>query len=206
MRESAARSTRVNDQSPANRSRRGGSERGWKIDGGAGAARGSVGRHGIRRCRPNRARPFRVQPRGRRDCGRPGDVGAVTRAESAACELCVRDHVGKPIDGRLAGRFDGLRYAAHVVFLWLPSADFALQRVRDRVRSGGHNVPEETVRRRYAKGIQNFFDLYQDRVETWRAYDASGLEPTMAAARLNKHDVKVYVESIWALIRPGERR
>ena len=108
-----------------------------------------------------------------------------------------------------AGWLDDLTvsgYAAHVVFLWLPSADFALQRVRDRVRSGGHNVPEETVRRRYAKGIQNFFDLYQDRVETWRVYDASGLEPTMAAARLNKHDVKVYVESIWALIRPGERR
>jgi predicted ABC-type ATPase len=97
-------------------------------------------------------------------------------------------------------------YAAHLVFLWLPSADFALQRVRDRVRSGGHNVPEETVRRRYAKGIQNFFDLYQDRVETWRVYDASGVEPRMAAARLNKHEVKVYDETIWALITLGESR
>jgi predicted ABC-type ATPase len=93
-------------------------------------------------------------------------------------------------------------YAAHLVFLWLPSADFALERVRDRVRSGGHDVPDEIVRRRYAKGIQNLFDLYQDRVETWRVYDASGVDQRMVAARLGNQEVKVYDESIWARIEP----
>jgi predicted ABC-type ATPase len=52
-------------------------------------------------------------------------------------------------------------YDVQLVFLWLPSADFALERVADRVRAGGHNVPEETVRRRYRAGLRNFFGLYE---------------------------------------------
>jgi predicted ABC-type ATPase len=96
-------------------------------------------------------------------------------------------------------------YAAHLLFLWLPSADLAVQRVRDRVRSGGHDVPEETVRRRYAKGIRNFLHLYQSRVETWRVYDASGIEPAIVAARLDKPDVDVYDQGVWALITGTSR-
>ena len=45
-------------------------------------------------------------------------------------------------------------YAVHFFFLWLPSADFAIERVADRVRAGGHNVPAETVRRRYGAGLK----------------------------------------------------
>jgi predicted ABC-type ATPase len=48
-------------------------------------------------------------------------------------------------------------YECHLVFLWLPSADFAVGRVADRVRLGGHTVPEETIRRRYRSGLRNFF-------------------------------------------------
>jgi predicted ABC-type ATPase len=64
-------------------------------------------------------------------------------------------------------------YEFHIVFLWLPSADFAVQRVNDRVRMGGHSVPEETVRRRYAAGLRNFFRLYQSLTTSWRVFDAS---------------------------------
>lgn len=64
-------------------------------------------------------------------------------------------------------------YLFHLVFLWLPSADFAVARVADRVRLGGHNVPEETIRRRYRRGLVNFFELYQPLATTWRVYDNS---------------------------------
>ena len=39
-------------------------------------------------------------------------------------------------------------YRFHLVFLWLPSPELAIQRVADRVRQGGHHVPEEVVCRR----------------------------------------------------------
>jgi len=50
-------------------------------------------------------------------------------------------------------------YEIHILFLWLPSADFAVARVAERVRSGGHDVPVEIVRRRYRAGLRNFFSF-----------------------------------------------
>jgi predicted ABC-type ATPase len=64
-------------------------------------------------------------------------------------------------------------YEFHLFFLWLPSVEFALDRVADRVRMGGHNVPAETVRRRYHAGLRNFFSLYQPLATKWRIYDNS---------------------------------
>ena len=66
------------------------------------------------------------------------------------------------------------RYQFHLVFLWLPSANFAVQRVANRVRLGGHGVPEATIRRRYRAGLYNFFRLYQPLATTWSVFDNSG--------------------------------
>jgi predicted ABC-type ATPase len=55
-------------------------------------------------------------------------------------------------------RMDG--YLIVLFFLWLPSSDMALARVRSRVRQGGHNVHEVVIRRRYGTGLSNFFELY----------------------------------------------
>ncbi len=67
------------------------------------------------------------------------------------------------------------------MFLWLPNAEFALARVRERVRIGGHDVPEITVRRRYVRGLANFFALYKPVATTWRFYDNSGARPRLVA-------------------------
>jgi predicted ABC-type ATPase len=72
-------------------------------------------------------------------------------------------------------------YAFHLIFLWLPSAELALARVHERVRLGGHDVPAEVVRRRYRRGIANFFELYQPLATTWRFYDNSGMRPRLLA-------------------------
>lgn len=68
-------------------------------------------------------------------------------------------------------------YAFHLVFLWLPSADVAVARVCERVRLGGHDVPDATVRRRYQSGLRNFFGLYRAMTATWQLRDATGLGP-----------------------------
>lgn len=64
-------------------------------------------------------------------------------------------------------------YTFHLMFLWLPSPDFAIARVAQRVRAGGHDVPVETVRRRYAAGLRNFFGIYRSLARRWRVYDTS---------------------------------
>ena len=64
-------------------------------------------------------------------------------------------------------------YAFHLFFLWLPSPEYAVARVAERVKMGGHNVPEETIHRRYHAGLINFFSMYQPLADTWRMYDNS---------------------------------
>ena len=64
-------------------------------------------------------------------------------------------------------------YHVHVLFLWLESADLAVDHAAARVRLGGHDVPEKTVRRRYERGLRNLFRLYLPVVDSWQLFDNS---------------------------------
>ena len=79
-------------------------------------------------------------------------------------------------------------YHVHVLFLWLESADLAVDRVAARVRLGGHDVPEETVRRRYERGLRNFFQLYLPLLDSWQMFDNSraGRPRLLASGRENQ--------------------
>src|SRR5262249_44939023 len=66
---------------------------------------------------------------------------------------------------RPAGDFVCLGY---VLF---EGADVAVARVAQRVRHGGHHVPEATIRQRYRRGLRNFFQLYRPIAALWRVYD-----------------------------------
>lgn len=59
------------------------------------------------------------------------------------------------------------------MFLWLQSPELAVQRVRERVKTGGYDVPEQVIRRRHAAGRRNFLKLYQSLANTWAVYDNS---------------------------------
>jgi predicted ABC-type ATPase len=64
-------------------------------------------------------------------------------------------------------------------FLSLPTVEIALSRVGERVRQGGHNVPEDVVRRRFVSGRDNFETLYKPIVDKWLLYENSGQEPAL---------------------------
>jgi predicted ABC-type ATPase len=56
-------------------------------------------------------------------------------------------------------------------FLSLPDAETAIARVAERVRQGGHHVPEDVIRRRFAAGLRNFQRAYKSTVDVWAIYD-----------------------------------
>ncbi len=98
-------------------------------------------------------------------------------------------------------------YRVELVFLWLPSADLAVARVADRVRLGGPEVPEETVRRRFAAGLRNFFSLYQPLANSWRIYDnASGPKPRLVALGQAANVTRIVDQDVWARIRSEVER
>jgi predicted ABC-type ATPase len=64
-------------------------------------------------------------------------------------------------------------YSVHLFFLWVPSVDLALARIRERVSKGGHNVPVQDVRRRFRRSINNLFQFYRPLLNSWVLFDNS---------------------------------
>lgn len=76
-------------------------------------------------------------------------------------------------------REDG--YVVHLLFVFLRSPELATLRVRQRVEKGGHDVPESTIRRRYARGLSNFFHLFLPLADSWTVCDNSAEALTFLA-------------------------
>lgn len=70
-------------------------------------------------------------------------------------------------------------YRVKLIFLHLDSPEEAIARVAQRVRQGGHHIPEATIRRRFAAGLENFYRLYAPLVDAWALYDNSGAQPLL---------------------------
>ena len=64
-------------------------------------------------------------------------------------------------------------YTVTVLYFWLNSPELAIERVKARVAAGGHNIPEETIRRRYNVGLSYFFNDYAPACERWILADNS---------------------------------
>lgn len=82
---------------------------------------------------------------------------------------------------RLLHSLKGRGYSIHLFYLWVRSIDIALERIAGRVKMGGHNVPEDIVRRRYHRGSSNFAKLYRSLTDFWAIYDNSTNAPNLIA-------------------------
>lgn len=88
-------------------------------------------------------------------------------------------------------------YRFHLVFLWLRNVELAISRVSDRIKMGGHSVPEETIRRRYDVGLRNFFNLYCPVADSWQLYDNSEVDGLALIASKIQTKIIIRNEKIW---------
>ncbi len=105
----------------------------------------------------------------------------------------------------LAARLRSLRrhgYRLSLYFLWLDSPHLARQRVEERVRSGGHDVPSDTIARRYAAGLENFLRVYFKMFDEVHVYDNSGRRPRLVA-RFASGRWRVEAQQTWSRILGG---
>jgi predicted ABC-type ATPase len=88
----------------------------------------------------------------------------------------------------------------------MPDADLAVARVAERVRHGGHDVPEAVVRRRFAAGLRHFLGVYRGVADTWQMFDNSGLRgPRLIAFGRNAQDTTVLDAGAWAHLTRRDR-
>ena len=87
-------------------------------------------------------------------------------------------------------------YKIHLFFLWIPNPNLALERIKDRVKDGGHHVPTVDVRRRFRRSIENFLGVYQSMLDSWMLFDSSQGSPYLIAEKtgekLSIKDVELY--------------
>jgi predicted ABC-type ATPase len=92
-------------------------------------------------------------------------------------------------------------YIFHLTFLWLEGADLAVSRVMERVKMGGHIVPEQTIRRRYQSGLINFFDLYSPLADSWQLYDNSNKgQLRIVASKIRNDKIRISINNTWQKI------
>lgn len=93
-------------------------------------------------------------------------------------------------------------YRIHLFFLWIPNSSLALERIKDRVASGGHHVPADDVRRRFRRSIDNFFKVYEPLLDTWMLYDNSAAEPVLVAEKIGGQ-LSIKNEDLYGKISKG---
>jgi len=111
---------------------------------------------------------------------------------------------GKTMARRLA-RMKRSGYCVHVTYLWLDSPDLAVARVAERVRRGGHDVPEDIVRRRYGASIRNLFRIYLPLADQWAIYDNSSSQPTLVIHGMGS-ELEVANPSRYSLIKKAAQQ
>ncbi len=72
-------------------------------------------------------------------------------------------------------------YLVHIFFLWITHVELALERIKLRVRNGGHAIPEAIVRSRFGRSLPNFLRVYRPLADSWTFFDNSVDVPKMIA-------------------------
>ena len=97
-------------------------------------------------------------------------------------------------------------YDVHIFYLWVPSAELTLARIKERVLRGGHDVPEAIVRRRFGRSLTNFWEQYRPLADEWILFDGSAAALSTIAkeieGRLHILESKSYNEIVRSFAKP----
>jgi predicted ABC-type ATPase len=96
----------------------------------------------------------------------------------------------------LVRRAQAKDYRVNILFFWLRTPELAIQRVAERVQHGGHNIPEDIIRRRYVAGIKNLFRLFIPEVDYWDIYDNSETPRVQIACGGKNAETIIYEETL----------
>lgn len=94
-------------------------------------------------------------------------------------------------------------YRIELNYLWIPSAEFSARRVASRVENGGHDIPAELIRRRYAKSACNLLTLYLPLSDYAAVWDNSAEKPRRVYER-DQAGERILDKVVWRLIMECE--
>lgn len=99
--------------------------------------------------------------------------------------FCIETTLAGRSYARHISQWQARGYVVSLLFLSLTSVEIAIARVRERVKQGGHHIPETVIRRRFTSGLFNFKNIYKQLVDNWILYDNSQRKPVILDAGEN---------------------
>ena len=140
----------------------------------------------------------------------PGNVDAVAISASRIMLDRLKDLAEQQVDfafettlaarsfARFLTRCKKKGYTVNLVYVWLANPELAVSRVAQRVAVGGHDIPQDTIRRRYQRGLNNLFKLYLPLADRFQAYDNSQNRNRLIAYYSNKNKpITIIEQDIW---------
>ena len=99
---------------------------------------------------------------------------------------------------QLVKRAQALGYKVHLLFFCLETSEQAIQRVAQRVNNGGHGIPEEVIRRRFKRGIDNLVHLYLPICDSVLIYNNIKTPAQLIARKKSlRENVEVVEDVMW---------
>jgi predicted ABC-type ATPase len=92
-------------------------------------------------------------------------------------------------------------YEFHLLYVWVPDPSMSVMRVASRVREGGHFVPDDDVQRRWARSLNNFFELYQPLTTQWQVYDNISGSGKLVAEGIGTSETAIYEVETWQKVK-----
>lgn len=92
-------------------------------------------------------------------------------------------------------------YFVTLLFFWLNEVQLAIERVKMRVSAGGHNIPEDVIKRRYHRGNKNFITKFMKVCDSWIVIDNSDKDYKFVAEGSKNMELEIHHEFIWQIIK-----
>jgi len=100
---------------------------------------------------------------------------------------CIKSNESFAFETTLSGKgyvnkikdWKSQQYEIIIYYLRIPTVEFAIERVKLRVSQGGHNIPEQDIRRRFERSWINFQEIYKSLAHSWIVFDTSVSQPVI---------------------------
>ena len=128
------------------------------------------------------------------------EVAEIERLVAARESFAVETTLAPKAFERRIAQWKAAGYEVVIFFVYLDSAEESVRRIRQRVLHGGHDVPEDVVRRRYDEGLRNFFGRYRHLVDGWQFLDNSDVRTQLVATSSIMEGGRIYDEQLWSML------
>ena len=99
---------------------------------------------------------------------------------------------------QLVHRAQALGYKVHLIFFFLENEEQAIARVAQRVSNGGHDIPEDDIRRRFKRGIYNLIHLYMPICDNVHVYNNAHGDAILVAKYCRSNgEIQIYEQKMW---------